>query len=286
VGLLEEAAEVEIGPPTHCLNCGRDTPSHAFCVHCGIALRALPKTARRESQPPLARQALVPASFALAVATAVGLAAGVVSLTKAGPVQPPCIAGRPCGQPPHGPPVRGRPVPHARASAVPFARGHKWTSGVGASIRYDPRSWSAVEDTAEALELHMTDPTLLVRIVAVPAVSAKPFNLLNAQLASAEDRYLGLVEDDEAEHELLEPLVGYVHGTGGMYRATANLPPSPGARVELAFEAATSGSATVLVRATTYERAQSAKEGFSSPFPVLETVDELLQTFEWGAARP
>lgn len=51
LGLLEEAAEGEIGPPIRCGNCGRMTPHHTFCAHCGIALRALPKTARRLSRP-------------------------------------------------------------------------------------------------------------------------------------------------------------------------------------------------------------------------------------------
>ena len=43
LGLLEEASEIEIGPPIRCANCLRMTPRHTFCAHCGIALRALPK---------------------------------------------------------------------------------------------------------------------------------------------------------------------------------------------------------------------------------------------------
>ena len=43
VGLLEEAAEIEIGPEISCANCGRPTPYHSFCGRCGVALRALPK---------------------------------------------------------------------------------------------------------------------------------------------------------------------------------------------------------------------------------------------------
>jgi hypothetical protein len=43
LGLLEEAAEIEIGPPIACPNCGRMTPAHSFCGNCGISLRALPK---------------------------------------------------------------------------------------------------------------------------------------------------------------------------------------------------------------------------------------------------
>lgn len=43
LGLLQEAAEIEIGPPITCPNCGRLTPSHSFCGNCGAALRAMPK---------------------------------------------------------------------------------------------------------------------------------------------------------------------------------------------------------------------------------------------------
>ena len=43
LGLLEEAAEIPIGPPITCANCGAQTPRHTFCIDCGISLQALPK---------------------------------------------------------------------------------------------------------------------------------------------------------------------------------------------------------------------------------------------------
>ncbi len=43
VGLLEEADERDLGADVTCANCGRSTPAHTFCGHCGVALRALPK---------------------------------------------------------------------------------------------------------------------------------------------------------------------------------------------------------------------------------------------------
>jgi ribosomal protein L32 len=46
LGLRQEAAEIEIGPEVDCPNCGRATPSHAFCGRCGINLRALPRNQR------------------------------------------------------------------------------------------------------------------------------------------------------------------------------------------------------------------------------------------------
>jgi hypothetical protein len=43
LGLLAEAAEIEIGPEISCANCGESTPFHSFCSRCGVCLRALPK---------------------------------------------------------------------------------------------------------------------------------------------------------------------------------------------------------------------------------------------------
>lgn len=43
LGLLEEAAELPIGPPITCANCGEPTPRHTFCINCGVSLQALPK---------------------------------------------------------------------------------------------------------------------------------------------------------------------------------------------------------------------------------------------------
>jgi hypothetical protein len=50
LGLMQEAAEIEIGPPITCPECGALTPYHTFCVNCGIALRALPR-GRRPAEP-------------------------------------------------------------------------------------------------------------------------------------------------------------------------------------------------------------------------------------------
>jgi hypothetical protein len=46
IGLLQEASEIEIGAPVTCGNCGKRTPRHTFCAHCGISLVALPKSQR------------------------------------------------------------------------------------------------------------------------------------------------------------------------------------------------------------------------------------------------
>lgn len=51
IGLIQESLEVPIGDGVTCANCGRMTPAHTFCGECGVALRALPKDARRSTGP-------------------------------------------------------------------------------------------------------------------------------------------------------------------------------------------------------------------------------------------
>ncbi len=51
LGLVEEANESGIGPPTRCPNCGRLTPGHTFCGWCGVSLQALPKSATAPAPP-------------------------------------------------------------------------------------------------------------------------------------------------------------------------------------------------------------------------------------------
>jgi RsiW-degrading membrane proteinase PrsW (M82 family) len=52
LGLLEEANEAGIGPPTRCVNCCRLTPDHTFCGWCGISRQALPKSPVTAAPPP------------------------------------------------------------------------------------------------------------------------------------------------------------------------------------------------------------------------------------------
>jgi ribosomal protein L32 len=52
LGLLQEAAEIPIGPAVECPNCGAGTPRHSFCIACGVALGALPKRRHDDAPPP------------------------------------------------------------------------------------------------------------------------------------------------------------------------------------------------------------------------------------------
>lgn len=47
LGLLQESMEIPVGDAIVCTNCHHTTLTHTFCGNCGVALRALPKDARR-----------------------------------------------------------------------------------------------------------------------------------------------------------------------------------------------------------------------------------------------
>ena len=64
-----------------------------------------------------------------------------------------------------------------------------------------------------------------------------------------------------------------------MYSATIDQPPSPDEQVELAFEAARHGHATVVVVGVTNEEPHS--KSASSPFPSFQLVDLLLDDLQW-----
>ncbi len=61
LGLLQEAAEIEIGPQVVCPECGALTPHHTFCISCGIALRALPRVSSQGAEPAAEADAEPPA---------------------------------------------------------------------------------------------------------------------------------------------------------------------------------------------------------------------------------
>jgi hypothetical protein len=46
LGLIQESREISIDRSIVCPNCGHSTPEHTFCGHCGISLRALPRSSR------------------------------------------------------------------------------------------------------------------------------------------------------------------------------------------------------------------------------------------------
>jgi hypothetical protein len=284
LGLIEEAGEAPIGPSIRCPNCGRDTPTHSFCSQCGVSLRALPKQgARTPQQPPGSsrlRRPVVLVSFTGLAAATVVLSTLVIVLVRPGPIRPLCTPGKPCGRPPVGPPIS---APHATARA-PLELGTPWASSLGVRVRY-PNYWTATEhgDSILIVNEKLQGGEFVTALVAVSPATVSSAAALDAQLSAERSGYLGLQPDGAAQHVMLGPEVGFVHGIGAAYKATLDQPPSPSQRVELLFEVATFGPATVLVEAVTNEHAAPNDRTLNAPFPDYSDVDLMMESFRWQA---
>lgn len=51
LGLLQESREITVQRSIVCPNCRHSTPEHTFCGHCGISLRALPRSRQPKAAP-------------------------------------------------------------------------------------------------------------------------------------------------------------------------------------------------------------------------------------------
>ena len=219
---------------------------------------------------------------AVKVAVFAGLATATIALTSLAIVlaRPPastpvCHPGVPCGAPPPGAPVA---APHLLAGA--YVSGTAWRSARGVGLRYSD-AWRVVKSSSGGIVLQAGGGnTFVIVAVAVGPASLKPADAIATQVASQPDGFLGVQRDGSPDHVVLSPELGFVRGVSAMYSATVDQPPSPGEKVELAFEAASHGSATVVVEAITNETAQGASA--SSPFPVMQIVDHLLNSVTWS----
>ena len=139
VGLLEEQAEIVVSTGEPCPNCGRTVPRGAFCSYCGVAVRALPKSARGHGR--VGRRWLI-ARFAVGVAVLVGAAAVVMAAVAPAAYHSPCDRpGVPCASPPQLPGTARAPDYRA------------WGSAGGLRVIYDARAWRVVQTSANQLEL-------------------------------------------------------------------------------------------------------------------------------------
>jgi hypothetical protein len=216
------------------------------------------------------------AVFGALGAAAVGIAAVAIALTRPSPPAPPCQPGVPCASPPESPVA----LPHVASAA--YESGAPWTSDLGPALRY-PKSWDVATSGKRAFVVKGQSGSGLFVVVGVFVApsSRTPVQALNDQVtAERKGSFLGLDGDNSPKHVILSPELGYVRGVAATYHATVDQPPSPSARVEIAFLAARQGAATVVVEAITNEDEQGGSS--SSPFPAFQIVDSILSSFTWG----
>jgi len=282
LGLMQEAAEIEIGEPVRCPNCGRDTPLHTFCAQCGVSLQAVPKAGARSGvgtsvgETRLRRGATLVAVGA-AVAGVTGIAVLVIVLVRPSPVRPACAPREPCA---------AKQGPTQTLAAPAAARGENrlraWFTSAGPGVYYDPRSWNVDHSAANYLELH----TYWGRAKVYGTLEAWSSSSQSADQAfqrtrdALQSKSLGVTTDNSAAHSVLGAELGYVGAEAGVYSATLNLPPSPSKAYHVVIESAGTDAASVAAEAFTDQRQQSAKR-VNAPYEALTAVDELLDQFRW-----
>ncbi len=273
VGLLEEAAEGEIGPPIRCANCQAMTPVHTFCGNCGIALKALPKVRPADGAPApgefAGRLAAEPGRrrsrhrrllvYGAALIAVVGVAFAVGAFAaRPGPTAP-CKRAALCGNPPV--------LAHV---ALAFPGDTVWqSSDLGFSLRYPDSSWKVASQNANAVELQFSDGSVLT-VNAAPATTS-PAALIAAKLSSLGGQLLGLAADTDGADRLLGTNVGLIPGPGGAYTATITTPQGPQTPVHVAIVAAINANVTIVATVITPDNL-----GFSSP--VAQRADDILDS--------
>jgi hypothetical protein len=265
LGLLEEAAEVPIGPAIRCANCGASTPSHSFCISCGISLRALPKSpgaARRRGERG-ARFGVPGLVVRFAVALALFLGVGYASVLAAEPaaVKPRCPKGKPCGAPPQ------LPREHVQLRS--------WTSPrLGISLDYDVSRWTVDASGERSLGLRAQDYDTSLLLRAGPPGMRSARRLASGLVDDLRDS-AALRPDHRPEHQILSPGLGFRPGIAMPYSGNTKTPQGPNDRVTVAALAATGPGAAVAVAVVTSET-DPGRRGRT-----LGRADSILKSLVW-----
>jgi hypothetical protein len=273
LGLLEEAAEKEVGPPITCANCGSTTRTHTFCGSCGIALKALPKARRGERGSYSGRFAGARYGGArrlgvYAASTAIAVAAAVIVAIAAAPSGPsaPCRPRVRCGAPPK--------LPHL---SMTFPGYQQWTSkAVGYSLRYDRKHWSLDQQDPYSLVLHH-GPLILGVKGAVQTGTLTPAVLMSQRVESLRAKLFGLARDEDPGDQVLGTNVGLRPGPGGVYKATVNSPQSPQTPVSISVMAAGANGVAIAATALLVGNIEAEeKRGLYS------AADDVINSIEWA----
>jgi hypothetical protein len=275
VGLLEEAAEAEIGPEVRCVNCGAPTPRRAFCANCGISLKALPKPRQAGARGSFAGR-LAPESahrsgrrrllaYALALGGVAAIAVAVAATAAPPAPKPQCKPGIPCGAPPL--------VPHL----VTLPGYAPWQStGLGFSLRYRRQDWSVASQGADSVALQSADGNGIVLVSGMHGGQLSPGQAINAQLGSLQGQLLGVARDISPSDQLLGTNVGLVPGPGDVYTATITSPQGPETPVAIAIVSATRRGVTIVATAV------APADDATSRAAIYQEADDMINSIRWG----
>jgi ribosomal protein L32 len=262
LGLREEAAERAIGPDVTCPNCGRQTPQHAFCAECGVALRALPKQRGAPIGHP-AQTRLLTRSRAVGFAAFLGiLAVAAIVIGAVAPAGPKarCTPHQQCGAPPQ--------------LARPLLNERLWRStAYGFTLEYAPSQWHISDQGATGVELtsDVAPVDLLIRGTAPDAPNA----LVHGALSDLRGNVLGLAGDPSPANAILGPAVGYRYGAGGAYVGAIDSPQGVQDQALVTVTAAASPRVGIVVTTLTTETRASLRR------QIYGLADSVINSITW-----
>ncbi len=287
LGLLEEASEIEIGPPVSCTGCGAETATHTFCSNCGVALKASPKVRRGRSPDAPGSDARGGFGGRLGVAAPgrtrghrrflahgavmtviAGVAVAIAELAAPSSPKPRCEASRPCGRPP----IVSRAV-------IAFPGYTAWrSSDLGYELRYPSGDWSISHQDGSDVVLQTGNGSGLMIVSGIRSSQATAAGLLQTQVGSLQAELLGLTPDTRQADQLLGTAIGQSPGPGRVYSASISSPQSPQSPVTVAVMAAAASGITVAVTVV----APGDDAGQRSA--VYQSADDIIESIQWPAA--
>jgi hypothetical protein len=276
LGLLEEAAEIPIGPPIACANCGVQTPRHTFCISCGVSLRALPKPGgdpdRGSVQNRFGRWRIVLVSVSLFTVIS-GIAVATAATSEPTAPTSVCPAHQVCANPPQS----GLTPSLGDASSAPRLERSSWasftSSGLGYRFEYPDPPLTATNVTSTGVDVQPPGDggILLLGFQAAPASVDNPRQLLAARIAALHRQIPDLKVDGKVADQILGPEVGFHSGVGGFYRGEFDSPSGFVASADVAILAATDGRETIAVSVISADRSKTSKL-FAYADAVLSTL--------------
>lgn len=198
------------------------------------------------------------------------LGLGLIGVIVAKPDnKPPCPKDEQCGKPPKRP--DGAPA---------LLSGKLWKSDIGAQMEYYPNLWEVVSQNPRNLKLKLVIPgredlNLFVWVKVAKSSEVKREDLADDQIGSLKGDILALKEDVSARAQILDPALGYVDGIGGPYEGAIDTPQGPGNPVRVLLMAATEGTVTASMTASSTLEDRN----------IFGLADSLLNTFRFHAVE-
>jgi len=260
LGLLEEAAEIPIGPPITCVNCGAQTPRHTFCISCGISLQALPKQRPQEGASWRGGERgnrlgglAIAGVFAVLFVVAGGVVVGISLLAAPAPPTSVCPFHRECANPPRSAP------PPAFAALSPALAGERAfvSSGLGYRIEFSSDFTVTDRSATGVVFAPRNGSNFFLSVAGASAANVTPAQLLQAVLTSLRRSVPNLQADSDPKREIPASALGGHAGVGGFYQGTFDSPSGPGSPADVAILSASDGHQTLAVTVLSSDRSQT-----------------------------